>query len=175
MEKTLKFFGILFLLVFLSGCAKKEVSCNCPVCPVAKPEKSAKQQVVEVIRWYKNSADTRDWEFYEVSGNSMVEYGFNSGDYVIVNREDCQEGDFCVFHCLSEKCRNETMIKKLIKVSDEGYWFQGNEHKGTCPAGMAVNGSNCDSFDSRDYGWLKKDIDFNFMGKTTLDSEASLK
>jgi hypothetical protein len=170
MKKTLKFAAILFFLMILSGCAKKEISC--PVC-LEQPKISEQEQVMRAIAYYRSTTNTRDWDFHFIQGYSMVEYGFKDGNYVIAKRGDCQVGDFCIFQCLSVKCDNTTgeeIIKKVIKQDGDKFWFQGNEHRGTCPAGV-ISDTNCNSFDSRDYGWLIKNVDFKFAGPTTLESQ----
>ena len=185
MNKYLKIIGIAVGVVILSGCGSQssvvpfddysiarsqETACNCPTCP---PEKPIQEQFIEFFALYRNTVETRDWDFHYVEGNSMEEYGFHSGSYLIVKRTDCQVADFCIFQCLSEKCHNDRLIKKVMKRDGGKYWFQGNENRGTCPSGV-ISETNCDSFDSRDYGWLIKDIDFEFVGTTTLDDQRTI-
>lgn len=136
--------------------------------PLPTSSKEFGTDLQKLMMWYKLSDSERNWEMYNVAGNSMVEYGINSGDMFIVNRGKCQVGDFCVFQCLADKCHKETLIKKLVKTSDKGYWFEGNPDK-NCPEGV----DNCASFDSRDYGWLGE-TEFNFVGSTTLENRFSL-
>lgn len=168
--KNITIISILLVALFLSGCSNKETACNCQTCPKPEPEKTIQEKVIEAIKIYRDTADTRDWDFHFIQGNSMEEYGFHNGSYAIVSLKDCQVDDFCVFQCLSEKCAKEQIIKKVIKQDGNKYWFQGNEHRGTCPEGI-VSKTNCSSFDSRDYGWLVSGVDFKFIGTTSLENQ----
>jgi len=169
MKKTIVV-AFSLMIILLSGCSLKQADCDCPTCPPPEPEKSIQKKVIEAIQIYRSTAGTRSWDFYFVEGYSMEEYGFHNNSYVVVELGKCEVGDFCIIQCISKKCKEKILIKKVIQQEDNKYWFQGNKNRGTCPE-WVVGETNCESFDSRDFGWLTEDIDFSFFGSTSLEDQ----
>jgi len=85
-------------------------------------------------------SNTLNDEVYHVDGLSMVEYGFDNNIAISVNKSDeCLTGDICVFDWISTEQVGHTYVKKLIRVENGCYWFEGN------PSGMHT-------YDSRNFG-----------------------
>lgn len=94
----------------------------------------------------QNSSESliaNDNSFFSVEGGSMVEYGFDDGDTLFVSlSSNCSVDEFCVFTTNDWGEEKGIYIKKLIRINNNCYFFEGNpsgkqtsdsRHKGCIP------------------------------------------
>jgi hypothetical protein len=85
------------------------------------------------------------------AGTSMAQKGFD-GEHnkYFYYKEECNEGDVCVFTC--DKCKTEngdkSFIKEVIAKKDGCFWFEGNQDF------WQEDGEVKQSHDSRSFGWV---------------------
>jgi SOS-response transcriptional repressor LexA len=166
MNKKLKVFAIIFIWTITV------------IVTIVVAENKEQKKSIKELEVTPTTEIQKEYYLATADGTSMIQYGIPDKSVVkVYPKEKCLVGDLCSFACNVEKCvgeKHSVFLKKLIKIKDNCYWFEGNpspiqhvEENKFDNGGIERTVINSTSFDSRKYGYLC-DEELTILGKTEL-------
>lgn len=166
MNKKLKVFAII--LIWTIGI----------IVSVVLAKNKEQKEIIKELEVTPTTEMREEYYLATADGTSMIQYGVPDKSVVkVYPKEKCLVGDLCSFACNVEKCvgeKHSVFLKKLIKIKDNCYWFEGNptpvqtiEENKFDNGGIEKVITKFKSFDSRKYGYLCGE-ELTILGKTEL-------